>query len=92
MASYKCWSPDLGIPEEEGTVITHDWFDAEDVAHEYVDTRYHDWESPEGPFEILVAECDSAGTLIGEVRTFKTEVEYQPSFYTSEVTKKEPTV
>lgn len=84
MSSYKCWSPDLAIPEEEGAIIAETWFSSEDAVYKYIEDRFTQWENPEGPFDILVYECIPDGSRAGPTRTFNVSVEYEPVFYTYE--------
>lgn len=84
MSSYKCWSPDNCLLEEEATIIAETWADAEDAAHSYVEGRYANWEYPDGPFDVLVVECAPDGTYAGPIKTFTIHVEYSPDFHVYE--------
>lgn len=85
MKTYKIWSDDLGYPEDDATVVKplHDWFDMEDTVHQHVESRYSDWENPDGPFNISACELDEKGEKVGDVQTYFVSVDWEPNFYIS---------
>lgn len=83
---YKIWSDDLGYPAEDATVVTplHDWFDMEDTVYQHVESKYHDWENPNGPFNMLAQEVGEDGLEVGAVHKFNVSVDWNPEFYITE--------
>jgi hypothetical protein len=82
--TYKIWSDDLGYPEDDAYEVTplHDWFDMEDTVHQLIESKYHDWENPDGPFDMLACEF-ADGQKVGDVQKFFVSVDWEPSFYVS---------
>lgn len=85
---YQCWCPDLGIEEDDATIVhlANDWFSPEDAVDQYVESRYSHWESPQGPFDILIRECGPEGQKYGPVQTFFVSVDWSPNFYVTRKT------
>lgn len=88
VSTYKCWSPDVGIEEDDASIVKpdHDWYDMEDVAEQYIESRYHDWEQPQGPFNVLIRESGPEGQPYGDVHTYNVSVDWSPNFYLTEKT------
>lgn len=88
MKRFKIWSTDLGYPEEDAKIVTplHDFYDIEDTIDQYIESRYYDWETPEGPWDMIACEVSPEGEKSGDVQTFSVSVDWSPNFYISKKT------